>query len=184
MISMAWMWTTLRRFQGHLLQKDLLGLVAFPFVSYALCRFLQLHSYPCLNSHVWIVLLGNEQLVELSLELGNRLLPWISFLNPMMILGHDYERNINIYIESNWYTMVSQQYILYMLSTLCSRLGHPEPLGIYPTCLCSYELEERWTSIRRSCLLQLVRRQSRDFRSYYGKSPGPYVARLNSQFSH
>jgi hypothetical protein len=50
---------------------------------------------------VWIVLLGNEQLVELSLELGNRLLPWISFLNPMMILGHDYERNINIYIESN-----------------------------------------------------------------------------------
>ena len=101
MTSMAWMWTTMRRFQGHLLQKDLLGLVAFPFVPYALCRFLQLHSYPCLNSHVWIVLLGNEQLVELSLELGNRLLPWISFLNPMMILGHDYERNINIYIESN-----------------------------------------------------------------------------------
>ena len=68
------------------LQKDLLGLVAFPFVSYALCRFLQLHSYPCLNSHVWIVLLGNEQLVELSLELGNRLLPWISFLTQWWFL--------------------------------------------------------------------------------------------------
>ena len=103
MASMAWTWTTMRRFQGHLLQKDLLGLVTFPFVSYALCSCLQLHSYPCLNSHVWIVLLGNEPLVELSLELGNGPLHWISFLHPMMILGHNYESNRKYYPE--WYTM-------------------------------------------------------------------------------
>ena len=96
MALMAWTWTTMRRSQGHLLQRDLLGLVAFLFVSYALCSFLQQHSYPCLNSHVWIVLLGNEQLVELLLELGNGPLHWISFLHPKMILGHDYGRNNNI----------------------------------------------------------------------------------------